>query len=84
MLGLLIVIVLLLTGSPEAFKAGLEANARPCLARSLVSMMQPLLWEQMQARALPFSGGALGLIFLDIALSGLLQFVAQLGRNPVR
>ena len=63
MLGLVIVIVLLLTGSPEAFKAGLESNA--------VSMFgaQPGVYDATvtlgtNAGAItPFSGGSLGLQF---------------------
>jgi amino acid transporter len=64
MLGLLIVIVLFLTGSPEAFKAGLESNA--------VSMFgaQPGVYDATvalggEAGAItPFSGGALVAVFL--------------------
>lgn len=64
MLGLLIVIVLLLTGSPEAFRAGLESNA--------VSMFgaQPGVYDATVALGTnagaitPFSGGALLPIFL--------------------
>jgi amino acid transporter len=64
MLGLLIVIVLFLTGSPEAFRAGLEANA--------VSMFgaQPGVYDATvalggEAGAItPFSGGALVAVFL--------------------
>ncbi|MBI5842163.1 MAG: APC family permease [Chloroflexi bacterium] len=64
MLGLLIVIVLLLTGSPEAFKAGLESNA--------VSMFgaQPGIYDATvslgtNAGAItPIAGGTLATIFL--------------------
>jgi len=64
MLGLLIVIVLLLTGSPEAFRSGLESNA--------VSMFgaQPGVYDATVALGTdagaitPFSGGALLPIFL--------------------
>jgi amino acid transporter len=66
MLGLAIVIALLLTGSPEAFKAGLESNA--------VSMFgaQPGVYDatvNLGANAgasLPLTGGNLGLIFLTL------------------
>ncbi len=66
MLGLLIVIVLLLTGSQEAFKAGLDANA--------VSMFgaQPGVYDatvtlgQDAGAALPLTGGGLSLIFLTL------------------
>jgi len=64
MLGLLIVIVLLLTGSPEAFRAGLESNA--------VSMFgaQPGVYDATVALGTnagaitPLSGGALLPVFL--------------------
>lgn len=63
-LGLLIVIVLLLTGSNEAFKAGLDANA--------VSMFgaEPGVYDATVAlgteagAVTPFSGGALMAVFL--------------------
>ncbi len=66
MAGLLIVVGLLLTGSPEAFKAGLETNA--------VSMFgaQPGVYDATVAlgvnagAALPLTGGSLGLIFLTL------------------
>jgi len=64
MLGLLIIIVLLLAGSPEAFRAGLESNA--------VSLFnaQPGVYDATVALGTdagaitPFSGGALLPIFL--------------------
>ena len=66
MLGLVLVIVLLLGGSPEAFKAGLDANA--------VSMFgaQPGVYDatvtlgQNAGAALPLTGGGIGLIFLTL------------------
>jgi len=66
MLGLLIVILMLLTGSHEAFKAGLETNA--------VSMFgaAPGVYEATVAlginagATLPLVGGGIGLIFLAI------------------
>jgi len=66
MLGLFIVIVLLLTGSPEAFKAGFEANAVKLFGA------QPGVYEATAAQgtdagaALPFIGGTLGLVFLSL------------------
>lgn len=66
MLGLLIVIVLLLTGSHDAFKAGLESNA--------ISMFgaQPGVYDATVALGTtagaitPFSGGTIAAIFLVI------------------
>jgi amino acid transporter len=66
MLGLLIVIVLLLTGSPEAFREGFEANAVELFGA------QPGVYEATAAQgtnagaALPLLGGTLGLIFLTL------------------
>jgi len=64
MLGLLIVIVLFLTGTPESFKAGLDSNA--------VSMFgaQPGVYDATvqlgkdAGAATPFSGGSLVAVFL--------------------
>jgi amino acid transporter len=65
MVGLLIVTVLLLTGSPEAFKAGLEANATALFGA------QPGVYEATAALGAeagaitPLAGGGLGLaVFL--------------------
>jgi amino acid transporter len=66
MLGLLIVVVMLLRGSPEAFKAGLEANSVALFGA------QPGVYEattklgQEAGAALPITGGSLGLIFLSM------------------
>jgi basic amino acid/polyamine antiporter, APA family len=66
MLGLLLVIVLLLTGSPDGFRAGLERNAVELFGA------QPGVYEATAAlgsnagAALPFVGGRLGLIFLTL------------------
>ncbi|HLO14097.1 MAG TPA: APC family permease [Anaerolineales bacterium] len=66
MLGLLIVIVLLLTGSHDAFKAGLEKNAVQLFGA------QPGVYDATVAlgtnagASLPFVGGGLGLIFLTL------------------
>jgi amino acid transporter len=64
MLGLLIVIVLFLTGSPEAFKSGLDANAIAMFGA------QPGVYDATAAlgteagAATPFSGGAWMAVFL--------------------
>lgn len=66
MLGLLLVLILLLTGSPEAFRAGFEANAVALFGA------QPGVYEAtLQAgadagAALPLVGGGLGAIFLTL------------------
>ena len=66
MLGLLIVIVLLLSGSPQAFKAGLESNsialfgAQPGVYDATVQLGKDA------GAALPMTGGSLGLIFLTL------------------
>lgn len=65
MLGLLIVIVLFLTGSPEAFKAGLEANASSMFGVTGVYDATVQLGTDAGAIT-PLMGGSLGLIFLVI------------------
>jgi basic amino acid/polyamine antiporter, APA family len=64
MLGLLIVIVLLLTGSPEAFRSGYEQNAAELFGA------QPGVYDSTAALGagspLPLTGGTLGLIFLTL------------------
>ena len=66
MLGLAIVVVLLLTGSPEAFKAGLESNSGALFGA------QPGVYDATvklgtdAGAALPLTGGSLGLIFLTL------------------
>jgi amino acid transporter len=66
MLGLLIVVVMLLTGTPEAFKTGLEANSIALFGA------QPGVYEATvklgteAGAALPLTGGSLGLIFLTM------------------
>jgi amino acid transporter len=66
MLGLFIVIVLLLTGTPEAFRAGLEKNAVELFgAQSGVVEATAALGEEAGA-ALPLLSGGLGLIFLTL------------------
>lgn len=65
MLGLLIVIALLLTGSPEAFKAGLEANASSMFGVSGVYDATVELGTAAGA-VTPFAGGSLAVVFLVI------------------
>jgi len=66
MLGLFIVIVLLLTGTPEAFRAGLEKNAVELFgAQPGVVEATAALGEEAGA-ALPLLSGGLGLIFLTL------------------
>lgn len=65
MLGLLIVIGLLLGGSPEAFKAGLEANANSMFGVSGVYDSTVALGTEAGA-VTPFTGGSLALVFLVI------------------
>jgi basic amino acid/polyamine antiporter, APA family len=66
MLGLLIVIVLLFTGSPDAFRAGFEQNS------AAIFGTQPGLHEATAAAgteagaATPLTGGSLGLILLTL------------------
>src|SRR5690606_10328449 len=66
MLGLLIVIVLLLTGSPEAFKAGLEANATSMFGAA-PGVYDATVQLGTEAGAItPFAGGSLSVVFLVI------------------
>jgi basic amino acid/polyamine antiporter, APA family len=65
MLGLVIVIALLLAGSPEAFKAGLEANASSMFGVTDVYDQTVALGTEAGAIT-PFSGGTLGVAFLLI------------------
>ena len=66
MVGLLIVLILLFTGSPEAFQAGFEQNS------AAIFGTQPGLYEATVAAgteagaATPLLGGSLGLIFLTL------------------
>ncbi len=66
MLGLVMVLVLLLTGSPEAFKSGLEANATALFGA------QPGVYDatvELGAAAgasTPLTGGSFGLIMLTL------------------
>jgi amino acid transporter len=66
MLGLVIVIVMLLTGSQAAFKAGLESNAVSMFgAQTGVYDATVTLGTNAGAKT-PFSGGSLGAVFLVI------------------
>lgn len=66
MLGLLIVIVLFLTGSPEAFKAGFEANATSMFGAA-PGVYDATIALGVEAGAMtPLTGGAIGLVFLVI------------------
>ena len=64
MLGLIIVIVLFLTGSPDAFKAGLDTNASAMFGAS-AGVYDATAQLGTDAGAItPFSGGALLAVFL--------------------
>jgi len=64
-LGLLVVIALLLSGSPEAFKTGLEANAQAMFGASDVYAKTVELGQAAGAIT-PLTGGSLAAIFLVI------------------
>ncbi len=66
MLGLLIVIVLLLTGSPEAFKSGLEANAASMFGAEAGVYDATVALGTEAGAITPFAGGSLAVIFLVI------------------
>jgi APA family basic amino acid/polyamine antiporter len=66
MLGLLIVIVMLLTGSHEAFKAGLESNAVSMFGAAPGVYDATVALGQSAGATLPLVGGGIGLIFLAI------------------
>ena len=66
MLGLLIVIVLLLTGSPEAFKAGLDTNATTLFGAPAGVYDATVTLGTNAGAALPLTGGTIGLIFLTL------------------
>ncbi|MDP1546782.1 MAG: APC family permease [Anaerolineales bacterium] len=66
MLGLLIVIAMLLTGSPEAFKAGLEANAASMFGTE-AGLYDTTVSLGVEAGAItPFAGGSMAVVFLVI------------------
>lgn len=66
MLGLAIVIVMLLTGSPEAFKAGLESNATSMFGAAPGVYDATVALGTNAGAALPLIGGGIGLIFLTV------------------
>ncbi len=66
MLGLIIVIGLLLTGSPEAFKTGLEANSAALFGTQPGVYAATLSAGEAAGAALPLFGGGLGAIFLTM------------------
>lgn len=66
MLGLLIVIALLLTGSPEAFQAGFEENATTLFGAQPGVYDATVSLGTNAGAALPLTGGTLGLIFLTL------------------
>ena len=66
MVGLLIVIILLLTGSPAAFKAGLESNATSMFGATPGVYDATVKLGTDAGAILPFSGGSLAAVFLVI------------------
>jgi amino acid transporter len=66
MLGLLIVIVLLLTGNPAAFKAGLEANATSMFGAAPGVYDATVTLGTNAGAIMPFSGGSIAAVFLVI------------------
>ena len=66
MLGLLIVIVLLFTGSHETFKTGLDANAVTMFGAQPGVYDATVTLGTNAGAALPLTGGGLGLIFLTL------------------
>jgi amino acid transporter len=66
MLGLLLVIALLLTGSPEAFKAGLDSNATSMFGAAPGVYDATAALGTNAGAITPFSGGSLAMVFLVI------------------
>jgi amino acid transporter len=66
MLGLLIVLALLLTGSPEKFKAGFDANATSMFGAAPGAYDATVKLGTDAGAITPFSGGSLTAIFLVI------------------
>jgi len=64
MAGMLFVLVLLLTGSHEAFKAGLETNATTLFGAQPGVYDATIAAGQAAGATLPLTGGAIGVIFL--------------------
>jgi basic amino acid/polyamine antiporter, APA family len=66
MVGILAVIVLLLMGTPDAFRAGLETNATTLFGAQPGVYDATLAAGQAAGAALPLTGGAMGAIFLSM------------------
>ena len=66
MLGLAIVIVMLLTGSQESFKSGLESNATSMFGAAPGVYDATVALGMNAGAVLPLIGGGIGLIFLTI------------------
>jgi amino acid transporter len=66
MLGLVIVIVMLLTGSQEGFKAGLETNATSMFGAAPGVYDATVALGTNAGAVLPLIGGGIGIIFLTI------------------
>ena len=66
MLGLLIVIVLLFTGTPEAFKAGYEANATALFGSQPGAYDATVTAGTDAGAGTPLTGGTLNLVFLTL------------------
>jgi APA family basic amino acid/polyamine antiporter len=64
MVGMLVVVVMLLTGSQEAFRAGLETNATALFGAQPGVYDATLAAGQTAGATLPLTGGAIGAIFL--------------------
>ena len=66
MLGLVIMLVLLLTGTPESFRAGLDTNLTQIFGIQ-GSIYDKVVEEGVSAgAAMPLTGGSLGMIFLTL------------------
>jgi amino acid transporter len=65
MIGLLLVLVLLLTGSPDKFKAGFDANATSMFGAQAGAYDATVTLGEASATT-PLTGGSLGLIFLTL------------------
>src|SRR5215211_697916 len=66
MLGLLIIIVLLFTGSPAAFKAGYDSNAAALFGAQPGAYEATIQAGTDAGATTPISGGALNLVFLTL------------------
>jgi amino acid transporter len=65
-LGLVIVLGLLLTGSPESFKAGLDANATAMFGAQAGVYDATVLAGQEAGAAMPLTGGTFNLVLLTL------------------